>query len=376
MATNPYQSPQSGDNGQIIGKHRWLTLFFTFDGRVGRLWYFLLNLFISIGMFTLFLIPFFIVQQVGESSTLVILLMLPILLIIIAGAWTSFCIAGKRLHDLGHSGIWVLLGFVPLIGTVYYLYILFAPGQDGENEYGPQVDNPFYTNSSQEEYHQNPNRLAELELQADANPTNLDIWNQYFDDAYAHHDKRHLGKAGRKLQQMYLKKKDPEAAFQVWEEMREYGIHGSYVSLYRLADSLVQQGKMDEASGVLGAIAVSSIPLEKMAELARLAIRIDRQIAVELLDQLYKGDLPPMVRNELDPIYKQLKATISGDSSSAQNENNPFATALDKQDNPFADALPLSPEPITRREPGKGKSPNKVFNAKLLLLDHESLTVQ
>ena len=43
----------------------------------------------------------------------------------------------KRLHDLGHSGWWVLLFIVPLINILLLLYLFFFRGQMGGNQYGP-----------------------------------------------------------------------------------------------------------------------------------------------------------------------------------------------------------------------------------------------
>ena len=43
----------------------------------------------------------------------------------------------KRLHDLGHSGWWVLLFIVPLINLLLLLYLFFFRGQMGGNQYGP-----------------------------------------------------------------------------------------------------------------------------------------------------------------------------------------------------------------------------------------------
>lgn len=43
----------------------------------------------------------------------------------------------RRLHDTGRSGWWILISFVPFLGTVAMLWFLMTPGQAGENAYGP-----------------------------------------------------------------------------------------------------------------------------------------------------------------------------------------------------------------------------------------------
>lgn len=48
----------------------------------------------------------------------------------------------KRLHDLGKSGYWVLLIFVPLVNIGFLLYLLIAVGETDTNEYGPNPREP------------------------------------------------------------------------------------------------------------------------------------------------------------------------------------------------------------------------------------------
>lgn len=43
-----------------------------------------------------------------------------------------------RLHDLNLSGWFLLLTFVPMIGGIFSLYLLFAKGTEGRNDYGYQ----------------------------------------------------------------------------------------------------------------------------------------------------------------------------------------------------------------------------------------------
>lgn len=43
----------------------------------------------------------------------------------------------RRLHDIGKSGWWLLIGFVPIIGAVVLLIFYCMDSVPGENEYGP-----------------------------------------------------------------------------------------------------------------------------------------------------------------------------------------------------------------------------------------------
>lgn len=43
----------------------------------------------------------------------------------------------RRLHDIGKSGWWLLIGFVPIIGSVVLLIFYCMDSVPGENEYGP-----------------------------------------------------------------------------------------------------------------------------------------------------------------------------------------------------------------------------------------------
>ncbi len=47
----------------------------------------------------------------------------------------------RRLHDTGRTGWWILLGVIPLIGTLILIYLYAQPGEAGDNEYGPPPTN-------------------------------------------------------------------------------------------------------------------------------------------------------------------------------------------------------------------------------------------
>ncbi len=49
----------------------------------------------------------------------------------------SFALIVRRCHDIGWSGWWILLLWVPIVGIVFVFIILFKDSQFGENKYGP-----------------------------------------------------------------------------------------------------------------------------------------------------------------------------------------------------------------------------------------------
>lgn len=44
----------------------------------------------------------------------------------------------RRLHDIGKSGWWILLLFIPLIGIIILIVWFCKPSQPGNNQYGPE----------------------------------------------------------------------------------------------------------------------------------------------------------------------------------------------------------------------------------------------
>jgi uncharacterized membrane protein YhaH (DUF805 family) len=43
----------------------------------------------------------------------------------------------RRLHDTGRTGWWILIGLIPVIGTIVLLVFMVLDSQPGDNEYGP-----------------------------------------------------------------------------------------------------------------------------------------------------------------------------------------------------------------------------------------------
>jgi uncharacterized membrane protein YhaH (DUF805 family) len=60
-----------------------------------------------------------------------------ILIAAIGGLIVSVQFGVKRLHDIGWSGWLWLLQLIPLVGGIFALIMLVAPGTPGRNQYGP-----------------------------------------------------------------------------------------------------------------------------------------------------------------------------------------------------------------------------------------------
>ena len=60
--------------------------------------------------------------------------------IMVLVAWVA--VAFRRVHDHDKSAWFVLLGAIPLIGWVFFLIWVLTPGDEGENNYGPDPRKP------------------------------------------------------------------------------------------------------------------------------------------------------------------------------------------------------------------------------------------
>lgn len=112
---------------------------FSFDGRIRRIEYFLSCIVVSCLAWFLSLFAFIMGETTGASGGWIIGLL--VILAIVASVWFSLAQGVKRLHDLNKSGWWILLCCVPVVGWIFGLYMLFADGTVGDNQYGKDPKN-------------------------------------------------------------------------------------------------------------------------------------------------------------------------------------------------------------------------------------------
>ncbi len=132
---NPYSAPDAAlDTGQDV---LYQPKIFSFSGRIGRMRY----LAYGVGLYILLmaaLIPLGgMAASMGDEAGMSMLGMVMIGLFYIAIFAISIMFAKRRLNDLNRSGWWFLVFLIPIVNLLMTIYILFFPGSDGDNKFGP-----------------------------------------------------------------------------------------------------------------------------------------------------------------------------------------------------------------------------------------------
>jgi uncharacterized membrane protein YhaH (DUF805 family) len=117
------------------------SLLFSFQGRVNRAKWWLVNIVAT----AVYLVvsgllvggamsssdPSAALQSMGTFAGIVMFV------VSIAILWVSLAVAAKRWHDRGKTAWWILIAFVPVIGSIWYLIECgFLKGTTGANKYG------------------------------------------------------------------------------------------------------------------------------------------------------------------------------------------------------------------------------------------------
>ncbi len=122
--------------------------YFQFSGRAGReaFWMFYLVLFIINAVFEVFeRIPALNGVGVWLGGLFTLVALIPFL-----------AVSARRLHDIGRSGWWQLIGLIPILGWLVLLYFFIQVGDTGTNSYGPSP-----LNQSREENNSSQNGSPE-----------------------------------------------------------------------------------------------------------------------------------------------------------------------------------------------------------------------
>ncbi len=112
-----------------------------FSGRARRREYGWFNLVFGIVVLIFYILVFFALPPVSSTGSsqnaLALIIFIVFGLFFLAMIIPSWSVTVRRLHDIGLSGWWFLVGLVPLIGSFWFLVLMFTDSRPGDNQYGP-----------------------------------------------------------------------------------------------------------------------------------------------------------------------------------------------------------------------------------------------
>lgn len=97
-----------------------------FEGRARRTEYWMFFLINFVICFVLSIVE----AMIGTMGILTVVYSLAVLL-------PGIAVSIRRIHDIGRSGWWVVIGLVPVVGAIVLLIFALLDSQPGENQYGP-----------------------------------------------------------------------------------------------------------------------------------------------------------------------------------------------------------------------------------------------
>ena len=136
------QVVRRGENLSLWGYFKkCMRLYADGNGRARRKEYWAFILFtwlLFVALFALILVPVAIAGGEGETPDAFVGVVAIVFLVAMAAfIIPSVALLSRRLHDIGMSGWFVLVSFIPYIGGLFALVIALIPSQRGANQYGP-----------------------------------------------------------------------------------------------------------------------------------------------------------------------------------------------------------------------------------------------
>ncbi|RSZ57283.1 DUF805 domain-containing protein [Massilia atriviolacea] len=131
--SNLYAAPSADMTSPFANSQTYLPKMFQLNGRIGRVRYLVYASVISIAMMVVLGVALAVLAKVVGFMVLIaiaLIVWLPIFVIL-------FFVLRRRLHDMGKSGWFALLQFIPLVNLGFFLWVLFGRGNEGSNQYGP-----------------------------------------------------------------------------------------------------------------------------------------------------------------------------------------------------------------------------------------------
>jgi uncharacterized membrane protein YhaH (DUF805 family) len=138
---NPYTAPDA-DLGSGHESATYNPKIISFQGRIGRLRYLAYNIgatfLLMLVMMPIIGMSAFVGGAAGGEAGMSALAVLGTIVYYVVAILISVMYGKRRLNDLNRSGWWFLLFLVPFLNLALAIYLLFFPGTDGSNNFGPE----------------------------------------------------------------------------------------------------------------------------------------------------------------------------------------------------------------------------------------------
>ena len=138
---NVYAAPQAGMSDVPTGEEFYEPQLLSFSGRIGRLRYLsysfvaMVFLYLILGLVTIFTGGTF-GSTGGTPERINALTFVPLIIITALISIECIILAVRRLNDMDNSGWLCLLLFLPLVGFIFWLYLILGSGTKEKNRYG------------------------------------------------------------------------------------------------------------------------------------------------------------------------------------------------------------------------------------------------
>ncbi len=124
------------------------TKYCQFNGRARRKEYWMFQLFYAL-IYILLTILSSLVLAVAPDSVIGIVIAVVLVIYLLALILPLLGLLWRRLHDIGKSGVWVLISLVPFVGGIVLFVFTVLDSQPGANRYGPNpkgIEGPAASN--------------------------------------------------------------------------------------------------------------------------------------------------------------------------------------------------------------------------------------
>ena len=115
------------------------SLLFSYQGRINRakFWFGTVSLFAILAAIILLVVFLDLKNESHDPTTAEVVVSIFGGLVFLVSLYCHTCLGIKRFHDRDKSGLWVLVQFVPAVGSLwYFIETGFLEGTEGANQFG------------------------------------------------------------------------------------------------------------------------------------------------------------------------------------------------------------------------------------------------